>query len=63
MWDKLFIHSQNSTVQALQFGNGWVISSTINRAYDYLFMLGLDLNHVSKMGPLPSNLTSRSLDI
>ena len=39
------------TPGALKVGNGSVISSTLHRACDYLSMLGLELNHVSKTGP------------
>ena len=47
-WVKLLIHSQTSTVQRLEFWNGYVISS-LSRAS--LSMLGLKLNHVSKGVP------------
>ena len=48
---KSLIHSQTSLVQPLEFQNGWVISSILYWAYDYLSMQGLELIHVSKTGP------------
>ena len=44
----LLIHSQTAP---LKFGNGWAIWSHIYWACDYLSMLGLKLDHVSKRGP------------
>ena len=41
----------STTVQPLKFGNGYVISSTLYQACDYLSMLVLKLNHVSRRGP------------
>ena len=46
---KLFIHSQTSTVQLWKFGN-WKLHPTLSWACDYVSMLGLKLNHVSKRG-------------
>ena len=61
---KLLIHSQISTVAPLKFGIpklqrlhrwslGWMSNSTppFYNWFDYLSMLGLKLNHVSKRGP------------
>ena len=52
---KLLFHSKTPTVAPLKFGNG--INNFIARDYlssvrDYLSILGLNLNHASKRGPV-----------
>ena len=47
---KLLILSRTTMVEPLDFGNVYVIYLTPNWAYDYLSMLGLKLNRVSKRG-------------
>ena len=56
-WDKslthamtLFIHSQTSTVASLKFGMGKLFHPTLYNGCNYLSILGLKLNHVSKRG-------------
>ena len=39
------------SAEKLKFGNGQVIHLTLYWACNYLFMLGMNLNHVSKRGP------------
>ena len=46
-WMKLFFHVQTSTV-----GMNKQFHPTAYKARDYLSMLGMMLNHVSKRGPL-----------
>ena len=48
---KLRVHSQTSTVQSLKFGNGYMLSSHIYWACDYISMLRSNLIHVSKTEP------------
>ena len=48
---KLLIHSQTSIVQPLKFGMDNLFHSTLFRVCDYLSMLGLKFNRVSKGAP------------
>ena len=53
---KLRIHSQTSMVPPLKFGNGWFIHRTSYWGCNYLSMLKLTLNHVSKSIPVRPRL-------
>ena len=46
----LLNHSKTSMVETLMFWNGYISSSTLYRACDYLSMLGINFAHVSKRG-------------
>ena len=48
---KSFIHSQTSTVQRWSLGMDKPFNPSLYRGYNYLSMLGLRLNHVSKRDP------------
>ena len=50
-------------VAPLKFRNGWVISPTLYQACNYLSMLGLKLNHVSKRGHCYYNNRYREPDM
>ena len=52
MWGEITYPFQTATVQPLKFGNGSIISPTLNWACDYLSKLGLRLVHVSKRGSM-----------
>ena len=41
----------SGSVELLKFGNGWVISPTLNWVYDYLSILRLNINHICKGAP------------
>ena len=51
VWDEIIYQFPNFNGCTVEFGNGWVISSHIYWACDYLCILVLKLNHVSKRGP------------
>ena len=49
---KLLIHSQTSTVAPLKYGNmDKLFHPTLYNGCNYIYMLGLKLNHVNKRGP------------
>ena len=48
MWDEITYPIQTSTAQPFKFGNGLAIYPTFYWVCEYLSMLGLELNHVSK---------------
>ena len=63
---KLYTHSQTSTVAPLKFGNGKLFHPTHYWTCDYISMLGLKLNHISKRGHrklLDLNKSSRNIHI
>ena len=51
VWIKLLINSSTSTVQLLSLGMDKEFHPTLYNGCNYLSMVGLDLNHVSKRGP------------
>ena len=56
--DKLFIHSQTSMVAPLKFGMDKQFHPTLYWACDYLPIVGLKLDHVSKRGLWYQNITN-----